>query len=297
MFSTHTTLCLQLALAPVEAPPTEPSEEAPDDSGAEASVAPDELAVDPPYLQRWREGEEAYENDECEVAIDRFRHARKLLMEQEEPLVRDQRDILHWLALAYLKADGLAPNPSYLRLAREHWTQLLEKSELYEVTAEWRGVYQEYLAETVKRIEEVEQREREREQAETDRRLQIELEQPKVDEAEMTRGRTLTLSGIAVGSVGVAMAGVMTVGLVLGRRSEARLPGYPTEEENARIEELERGRQMNRLAVGSGIAAGVLVVAGATVIVVGQLKRRRARNEVARTPHLRWANGGVALAF
>lgn len=79
------------------------------------------------------------------------------------------------------------------------------------------------------------------------------------------------IAGIVTASLGVAMAGVMVGGLVGGMKKRDDYEQLGADREGLEAE----GITMNRLAVGSGIAAGALVVTGVVLLVVDVTKRRR----------------------
>jgi hypothetical protein len=95
------------------------------------------------------------------------------------------------------------------------------------------------------------------------------------------RGRGLVIGGAVVASAGVALSSGMIAGLVLGRQAGRELDQHVDDElagmasEARRRAVIDDGVFANRLAIGAGVTAGVLVVVGTILAVVGATRAKR----------------------
>lgn len=93
-----------------------------------------------------------------------------------------------------------------------------------------------------------------------------------------TRGTGVIAAGATLVVVAGGLAGGMTTGIVMSRRSESRLGELDTiDRETLRPDVVERGELGNRLAVGSGVVAGIALGTGIALVVVGKRTRDRSR--------------------
>jgi hypothetical protein len=92
--------------------------------------------------------------------------------------------------------------------------------------------------------------------------------------AERPEGHGLVVGGVVLVCTSLAGYVAMIVGLGIGSGAEARIASLYAEEDIERRRALiERGTMGNRLAIGAGVSAAVLMATGIALIVVG---RRRA---------------------
>ena len=94
------------------------------------------------------------------------------------------------------------------------------------------------------------------------------------------RGHGLVVAGVVLVSTSLAAYIATAVGLGIGNRAENDLRPLRQEDDiDARRDVMARGQLGNRLALGAGISALVLMGAGIPMIVIG---RRRAKEDEAR---------------
>ena len=107
------------------------------------------------------------------------------------------------------------------------------------------------------------------------------------DPAAVRRARTLVIAGSVTTGLGGLMLGVLTGGLVIGRKAEqdgdaltlqALAAGAPLSQDDPELQALvRRGRTGNQLAIAGGVIATVALAAGVTMLVLGLRKRKRLR--------------------
>jgi hypothetical protein len=257
---------------PAEAPdqPTEATEE-PEEPPPEAEPTPDAQEL---FFQ----GAARYAAADYAAAIELFTQALELLTTQGGD-VSARAALLENLARANTKLFEVNGDADQLRVAQALYKRLLRDADFHRLSEEDVARIEGQLAEVEQKLAEVEAKERE---AQRQARLAARPVQPKVDEKALRGARRMTFTGVGIASLGAAMAGVMATGLALGQQSSNKLAGYRIpDEEQERIDEMERGRTMNELAIGAGVTAGVLLVTGAVLIIVGQVKQRRAARGLA----------------
>lgn len=92
--------------------------------------------------------------------------------------------------------------------------------------------------------------------------------------SERPEGHGLVVGGVVLVCTSLAGYVAMIVGLGIGSGAESRIASLYAEEDIERRRALiERGTMGNRLAIGAGVSAAVLMATGIALIVVG---RRRA---------------------
>jgi hypothetical protein len=97
---------------------------------------------------------------------------------------------------------------------------------------------------------------------------------PPASSLRRPEGHGLVVGGVALVCTSLAGYVAMIVGLGIGSGAESRIaPLYAEEDIERRREFIERGTMGNRLAIGAGVSAAVLMATGIALIVVG---RRRA---------------------
>ena len=90
------------------------------------------------------------------------------------------------------------------------------------------------------------------------------------------RQRGLTIAGGTTLGLGLGSAGVMVAGLVMGQyvdRRGAIAANDPSTPKASFADLLGEGRRANAMAWGAGVAAGVLISAGVTMLVLGRGRR------------------------
>jgi hypothetical protein len=112
--------------------------------------------------------------------------------------------------------------------------------------------------------------------------------------------RRVVAGGVLLGVGGLAL-GLMATGLGLGARTTARLREARRADPGRDIDALlaggliQRGQASNRLAIAGSVLAGLTLVAGATLLILG--KTRVTSPRAARLPRLDVIPGGVGLRF
>lgn len=115
-------------------------------------------------------------------------------------------------------------------------------------------------------------------------------------EVRARRWRRLTVAGGVTVGVGVGLLGIMSYGLVRGRRVDAAGEKEVLEGgDPGRLSELlQEGTTANHLAIATGVVGGVLAAAGIVMVSRGVVGERRARSELVLAPV--WSPGGGLLA-
>lgn len=123
------------------------------------------------------------------------------------------------------------------------------------------------------------------------------------DPAAVRRARTLVIAGSVTTGLGGLMLGVLTGGLVIGRKAEqdgdaltlqALAAGAPLSQDDPELQALvRRGRTGNQLAIAGGVIATVALAAGVTMLVLGLRKRKRLTPRAALVP----GAAGLTLRF
>lgn len=123
------------------------------------------------------------------------------------------------------------------------------------------------------------------------------------DPAAVRRARTLVIAGSVTTGVGGLMLGVLTGGLVIGRKAEqdgdartlqALAAGTPLSKDDPELQALvRRGHTGNQLAIAGGVIATVALAAGVTMLVLGLRKRKRLTPRAALVP----GAAGLTLRF
>lgn len=112
--------------------------------------------------------------------------------------------------------------------------------------------------------------------------------------SETPPGRPLTIAGsvLIMASAGGYVA--MAVGLGMGNDADAEVRSLQSSEDLERRREIiERGELGNRLALGAGVAAATLMVAGIALVVVGRKRAAQQRTAIGPLPLRR--GGGLQL--
>ena len=120
-----------------------------------------------------------------------------------------------------------------------------------------------------------------------------------------TEDRILLGGGIAALSLGVVVSVPMVVGLASGAEIESMLADYPSDptspsdvrarQEEQRADLIRQGRFMNRLALGTGIAAGVYITGGLVLIGLALTGNRRSNRRASITPSFGREHAGLLL--
>jgi hypothetical protein len=122
--------------------------------------------------------------------------------------------------------------------------------------------------------------------------------QPSSEPGAQTDGRKLgplTISGIAVATLGVAGLAVMGAGMGLGEKAETDAAFADSlADETTREDLLYQGASFNTMAIVGGIAGGVLLVTGAVLIGVGVKKDKDRRSAFVPVLDPNTKYGGIA---
>lgn len=266
---------LALAIPTAIAAPADPTQaDAPDTTLDEAE-------------RLYDEGKAKFETADYEAAIELWTEAYRLVPDAQEGS-RIKALLIYNIATAREHAFDVTQDPSQLRQAKI----LLESFEgsipdLYPA--------EEQAAETTKvreRIAAIDARLTES-KTETEPEAQPEPgpapEPVDVDTAPARPGRPLVISGAVLLGLGVAGLAVMGAGLGIGAGAND-LSELQDDDIEGRRDQFSRGRSANAMAIGGGVAGGVLVVTGAVLLGVGLAKNRRA------TPMAFVAPGTAGLA-
>jgi len=122
-------------------------------------------------------------------------------------------------------------------------------------------------------------------EAEAERKRHQKAEKPAApvatqpDAAAIRRARVLTITGAVTLSVGVAALAAMGGGLAWGARLESRGEGRVEDEPGVMADELQsvvsQGKTANGLAIGMGVAGGVLLGTGIGLLVAGRVGAKK----------------------
>lgn len=235
------------------------------------------------------EGKAKFETADYEAAIELWTEAYRLVPDAQEGS-RIKALLIYNIATAREHAFDVTQDPSQLRQAKI----LLESFEgsipdLYPP--------EEQAAETAKvreRIAAIDARLTETEpEPEPEPQLEPEPgptpEPVDVGAGPARPGRPLVISGAVLLGLGVAGLAVMGAGLGIGAGAND-LSELQDDDIEGRRDQFSRGRSANAMAIGGGVAGGVLVVTGAVLLGVGLAKNRRA------TPTAFVAPGTAGLA-
>jgi tetratricopeptide (TPR) repeat protein len=275
------------ALAPgdtTEEPATE--KEAPD-------TAPDDATAE--AVRLYNQGVARFRSADYEGAIDAFSQALEVLTAVEGDTYV-QAGMLENLARAQAKAFDVDGDVQRLRAACEIYERLLGRAEYFQLTKEDEERLRTRLEEVEKALEEAE---RPPEPAAAEPVQKKPVAKPVVDRPPDKRWRGLTISGAVLTGVGACLGGGMVAGLVLGERANDKVSNLETlDEEEERMDEYDRGLLYNKLAIGMGVAGGVVLVTGVALLAVGQARKRRSRR-VALMPVLgpHTLGGAATLRF
>jgi hypothetical protein len=102
--------------------------------------------------------------------------------------------------------------------------------------------------------------------------------EPGPDPKEVRRARIFTIAGATTLSVGVAALGAMAGGLIWGERLRsdgASRAGEPGTNADDLGDVVDKGKTANAMALGTGIAGGVLIGAGIGLLVYGLVKTKK----------------------
>lgn len=113
-------------------------------------------------------------------------------------------------------------------------------------------------------------------------------------EPEQKSGKALVGVGAGLLGLGVVGLAVMTGGLVMGKRAND-ISGIDPDDIPGRRDQFDRGRTGNGMAIGGGVAGGVLLVTGAVLLGIG-LSRRAKNKNTAWAPMLAPRVAGIAFA-
>lgn len=111
---------------------------------------------------------------------------------------------------------------------------------------------------------------------------------------EQKNGKALVGAGAGLLGLGVVGLAVMTGGLVMGKRAND-ISGIDPNDIPGRRDQFDRGRVGNGMAIGGGVAGGVLLVTGAVLLGVG-LSQRAKSQRTAWAPMLAPRVAGLAIA-
>lgn len=99
------------------------------------------------------------------------------------------------------------------------------------------------------------------------------------------RGTVMIGVGAALLVLSAGLGGGMATGIVISRRSESRLGELDTiDRETERPRVVERGELGNRVAIATGVVAGVALASGIALVVVGKRSRDRERLAAGNAP-------------
>jgi hypothetical protein len=122
-------------------------------------------------------------------------------------------------------------------------------------------------------------------EAEAERKRDRKADKPKPpvatrpDPKAARRARAMTISGAVTLSIGIAALGAMGGGLVWGASLESRGKGRVDAEPDLPADELgkvvSQGKTANGLAIGMGVASGVLIGTGIGLLVAGRLAAKK----------------------
>jgi hypothetical protein len=116
------------------------------------------------------------------------------------------------------------------------------------------------------------------------------------DDDEPAKKGSKALIGVGAGLMGLGVVGlaVMTGGLVMGKRAND-LSGLEPGDIPGRRDQFDRGRVGNGMAIGGGVAGGVLLATGAVLLGIG-LARRSKNGRTAWAPMLGPRTAGLAIS-
>jgi len=271
-------------------------------ASADARVQPDLNAIG----ALAQEAQTRYDTADYAGAVALWTEAYAAL--PEEPAYAQQRSALvYQIAQASVEAYEMDPQASHLRRAERLFCSYLETIDPSdsETVAELEVTLAD-LREKIAAVEPDSPVQPEGGAVETTPAPEdaVELETPEVvpetspsgpSTEDRSGGRGLTIAGGVVLGLGVAGLGAMTYGLVWGgnvdERGDAAMDASADAQEF--IELREEGETANRLALGAGIASGIAVAVGASLLGVGLRRRRTSR--LARGGQwapLGWVGGG-----
>ncbi len=240
----------------------------------------------------YREGEDRFATADYLKAIELWTEAFESVPDTTDA-ARVKALLIYNLATAHEKAFEITGDISHLRQAKvlmeSYAADLATLVPDETAAAEERARLTERLNGIVAAIESHE-RERARE-----RKARGGSAAPTTDRgADPRRSKVLVGTGAGLLGLGVAGLAVMTGGLVMGRRAND-ISGLAPEDIAGRRDRFDRGRVGNGMAIGGGVAGGVLLVTGAVLLGVG-LAGRKADARTAWAPLLGPRTAGLAVA-
>lgn len=287
---------------------------------ADDAPADEPPAIDPEIMARvaslYDDGQNKFDLSDHAAALELWTEAYELL--PNEPAYDDNRAFLRLvLANGHKAAYSADEDLAHLRKAEELFVAHLEwldpsdevgrftvETELDEVRATIEAIEDERARQQQELIDaEAKAREDAARQAEFDRAAEL---RRKEAEEQRRKYRTFTIVGGSLLGLGGASAGVMIAGLALGqgvdRRGDEANTGMPIADEQYQDtydQLLAQGRSYNRMAVASGVIAGVSSVAGAVLVAVAAVKWKPHEQEAETCieARLELAPGGLALRF
>jgi tetratricopeptide (TPR) repeat protein len=252
-----------LAAFVIAVPPTHAAP-APAPEGADAAPATFEEAE-----ALYEQGRAKFETADYTAAIELWTEAYRLVPDVQEGS-RIKALLIYNIATAREHAFDVTQDPSQLRQAKI----LLES---FEESIPDLYPDEEQAAETQKVRERI---------AAIDARLQTAEPEPEpepepgpepidVPSGPANPGRPLVIAGAVLVGVGVAGLAVMGAGLGIGAGAND-LSELEDDDITGRRDQFSRGRSANAMAIGGGVAGGVLAITGAVLLGLGIAKNRRA---------------------
>jgi hypothetical protein len=262
-------------------------------------VAPAEDTSDPALAEAqslYTEGLTHYETLDYDLAIDqwkralgRLRDAKTETPEQAAGVAAARNAIVYNIARAQEKA-----------FDQDHDVARLKKAKgLLEVyVGELAATETEEIAKANARIEElaarIEAAEKKAEKAAPPPKVE-----PRTDRApQKPRGRGLVGGGAAMLVTGLGLvAGGVTAGVLMSGRAEDRLPELDElADEDARRDEIARGKRGDVMLIAFAVSGGALAIGGAAMLAVGAVRMKTSRaSQRAAMPLLGPGFAGVAL--
>lgn len=297
-------LAASVVAAPIDvrAAPPDGAEVAPapengaSDDGAEDAVQADgiEAAAD-----LYRRGEAKFAAAEYQTAIDLWTEAFAIVADSNDPRAAAILDALIYnMAKAQLFAFRLDEDPMRLKRAQASLSRHLEglrpRVEAGEPGMDTALADGETLLDQIE--QELEAFEANPDPPDPDPPDQNPPDQdPEPEPPPDHPGRGLIIGGAVTTTLGLGGLGVMSAGLAIGARAAADVDGWEDAEarEGLPADAVARGQTGNTLAIAGGVAGGVLVATGVTLLALGIAKNR---SRVAAAPTLGPTFAGLAVA-
>lgn len=109
-------------------------------------------------------------------------------------------------------------------------------------------------------------------------------------------GKALIISGAVVAGLGVA-TGAAAIGTAIAGDRANDFSGLDPEDYDGRLQQIDRGENMNTVAVANAIAGGVLIIGGVVLLAIGVKKKNAAGGKTATlAPSFGRSQAGLVLS-